>query len=253
VASSLVTFFAERVRDFPSLLPALRAITALVKNHAATALKASTAATEGIALQGSASLLPGAELVARSLLGAPGGPFGTFGWTRDDGHTNEASTAAMNESDPSSSSDEGGGSPVHWPACPQPVRQAFHGLLASLLTALTRPTGSVSSRSKEGTGVASFAVRLFPGFLEAFEGEKDPRVLLAACRVATQLLETMGAPPAARASSQGGEGAAEEENATGRVLEDGRAFGAGLASVLGMYFPITFTPPKDDPHKITQV
>jgi hypothetical protein len=64
-------------------------------------------------------------------------------------------------------------------------------------------------------------------------------VLLVACRLATQLLAAMGPPPLT--SPEGS-----------RVLEDGRAFGAGLASVLGMYFPITFTPPKDDPHKITQ-
>ena len=247
MASSLVTFFTERVRDFPSLLPALRAITALIVHHAANALKSSAAATEGSASQASSSLLPGAELVAAALLGAPAGPFRAFGWSLD-----EANAATMNESDPSGSSDDSGGTPVHWPACPQPVRQAFHGLLASLLIALTR-TSSASSND-DSSGVASFAVRLFPGFLEAFEGEKDPRVLLAACRVATQLLETMGAPPPPSASQGGGEAEEESEGtSSGRMLEDGRAFGAGLASVLGMYFPITFTPPKDDPHKITQV
>ena len=91
----------------------------------------------------------------------------------------------------------------------------------------------------------ALAWRFFSGVLEAVEGEKDPRVLLVALRVSAALMTAAVDTERGRGSIAAGAGAAARSGG-----DDGRTAEA-LVAWLALYFPITFRPPANDPHRIT--
>ena len=75
--------------------------------------------------------------------------------------------------------------------------------------------------------VCDDASAVLSGFIAAVDGEKDPRCLIVVFTLAAFLLRQAGDEAVLEARD-------------------------GLFDVIGCYFPITFTPPANDPHHITQ-
>ena len=98
--------------------------------------------------------------------------------------------------------------------CVQSVRKLLLDCLTSLF-------------SHQPLLVASDAPAVLAGFIAAVDGEKDPRCLIVVFSLAAFLLRQSPGSAVTAASD-------------------------GLFDVLGCYFPITFTPPPNDPHHITQ-
>jgi hypothetical protein len=246
VAASLVTFACERLNDFPSVPFCLQALRALLKNQTPAVLADfPSAAPPTPQATSPAASVSGLEFIATSLFGSS-----------ESGNGN-------------GEEDKVGGGVVHWPACPQATRQTLYRLIGELVetavsaaavaaasAATTTATATSSTAGKKkGTVVfpAAFAARLFPPFLEAFEGEKDPRALLQGLRTANGLQRAMATQT--QTATQTATTAAKSSKSLSEklVLPDGRSYCEALCSLLSMYFPVTFTPPPNDPYHITQV
>lgn len=76
------------------------------------------------------------------------------------------------------------------------------------------------------TGLAANAVDFAAGFVQAMEGEKDPRCLLVSLGIVKAMLHAFG-------------------QEIGPLIEE-------VFDVTSCYFPVTFTPPPNDPHRITK-
>jgi hypothetical protein len=139
---------------------------------------------------------------------------------------------------------------MHVPAMERPIRQRVFELFAALLrhgpsrAALGRAATWEDSDWK-GWG------ELLRGVCLAMDGEKDPRCLLVCFGVldeAVRAADSAGgsssssstAPPSSSSSSSSGSG-----GSAGWVVEE-------VFDVTGCYFPISFRPPRNDPHKITR-
>ena len=108
-------------------------------------------------------------------------------------------------------------------ACEQPLRSSVFQLLEMVATT----PAHVRALLGLPAGAEPYALDFAAGFAQAMEGEKDPRCLLVCLRCAAALL-----------SAPLGE-------ATAQLAEE-------LFEVTACYFPITFTPPPNDPHGITR-
>ena len=144
-----------------------------------------------------------------------------------------------------------------------PSRQAYFELIHALLTAAK---SSLEGASQGVFGEAGGAMA--QGFLDAFEGEKDPRVLLTCLRTSALLHAALAQHVVANAGGAGAVAGALAGDGDGRSgaqrrskqrqidvlsLRDGRTWGESMVDILSMYFPITFKPPPNDPYGITQV
>lgn len=117
---------------------------------------------------------------------------------------------------------------LHVPAMEQPLRHSVYSLLLHLLQS---PVHGPVVAGKGGDPVAACA-DFGAGFAATMDGEKDPRCLMLGLQGARAILAT--GPPLAMGASL-----------PPAVVEE-------LFDVTACYFPITFTPPPNDPHGITR-
>jgi len=108
-------------------------------------------------------------------------------------------------------------------AADQGTRSAVYSLL---LTLVSSPVYSAELLKPGEDGGVSFALDFVAGFITAMDGEKDPRSLLVCLKVAHLLL----LPGFGEATV---------------------SLAPEIFSVTSCYFPITFTPPPNDPYGIT--
>lgn len=130
-------------------------------------------------------------------------------------------------------------------AMEQPLRQRTYALLHKLLThphhravLAERPAGLplalgsiVTVSSVASGGDMPFILEFAVGFVSAVDGEKDPRCLMLALDIARALLSNE--PPF-------------------RFGDAVASYTGELFDVVACYFPITFTPPPNDPYGITR-
>ena len=119
---------------------------------------------------------------------------------------------------------------THVPSLDQPLRHASLSLLRHLLRT-PRWVASLSAQ-QDGLSAAEAASHFGTFFVLAMEGEKDPRCLVVALEAAQRVLHAFAGLIVA---APGGDDVLTE-----------------LFDVTACYFPITFTPPPNDPHGITQ-
>ena len=125
--------------------------------------------------------------------------------------------------------------------------------LSSPSSSPSSSSGSPLSSSDEQSPDLPLAVASMQGLLASVQGEKDPRCLVLSLRIVQKALRFFTVPLSAVADrsrkssssvSSSSSGVPTNEDEIGATM--GRVFEA-----LACYFPITFTPPEDDPHGIT--
>jgi hypothetical protein len=259
VADSMLTFFLERLGgDFGSILPCIRAIRSMLQNQTSALFPHSHSTSK------STEDVEKNENKLRNLLDK------LFGKLPDDVLDQLKPFDAdevIQPSPPSATNSLDDRVPVHWSGCSQPIRQQIFGIFEDFMQVFKHihhvncnhgcggggeeDLGATKKEKKKGFNLklSLFCERMFHPFIEIFEGEKDPRVLMTALNMTVLLQSAMG--PVSFVDV----GTTAEGGGVGRkrVLADGREFGDALVEVLGMYFPITFNPPPGDPHGITKV
>ena len=119
-------------------------------------------------------------------------------------------------------------------------------------------TLSSSLSSDEPSPDQQLALVSMQGLLASVQGEKDPRCLVLSLRIIRRALHIFASPLSSAMNDRGQKGvsstssssssssllASNEDGDVGVLME--RVFES-----LACYFPITFTPPEDDPHGIT--
>eukprot|EP00904_Undaria_pinnatifida_P006781 jgi/Undpi1/3232/HiC_scaffold_15.g06606.m1 len=204
-ASRFAAFFSSRLGDYPSVVPALKALSGLLKNHESALVDAHAPAPAA------AAVVDG----GRGMDQSEGGGEGQGGDRREarEGRKRERKGG-------------GGGSAgviaravfeeLHLPALAQSIRQAALTVLRALVT-----SKGFAEALSSGMGKAFIS-----GLVQSLEGEKDPRCLIVG----------LGA---LRQAQLAFEPTALEE--TCEAVFDATA----------CYFPVTFTPPPNDPHNIS--
>lgn len=228
MVQSLLRFFTDRLHDFRSARWCLEAMEVLLARHSSFLAAGDATSDEGAVRDARVNQGPAGEEQS------------------DAGDATDHSHAGLDLLEDLAGSLFGHAADLHWPAMPFPCRRALYNVCLAL-TGLLRPFCAsspfvssppppFSSTTRRGTQerAAALARQLFEGFLEAFEGEKDPRALAVALRLCVEL-QSLVSPPA-----------------QDWRVSDGQAPAAALASLLALYFPITFSPPPNDPHGITQ-
>lgn len=120
---------------------------------------------------------------------------------------------------------------VHWPGVQQSLRQSVHAVSQSIIHCLSDCAG-MSMNEVSTNEVRDTSRALFNGFIDAFEGEKDPRVLNRCLTLAPEFYALLNK---FHSTSQ-----------QAWLLDDDRKPADAIVSILSMYFPITFKPPPND-------
>ncbi|CAN0173653.1 unnamed protein product [Scytosiphon promiscuus] len=202
-ACRFAAFFSSRLGDYPSVVPALKALAGLLKNHPRALLGGNTKA--------SAPASADTAVGGRRVEGTHGGDKKTA-----TAATAGASAAVGVAGTAAEAIARGVFDELHLPALSQSIRQAA----LSVLLALVAEPGLMKALSA-GMGKAFVA-----GLVGSLEGEKDPRCLIVGLS-------------ALRKTQQGFDAAVLDE--TCEAVFDATA----------CYFPVTFTPPPNDPHNIS--
>jgi hypothetical protein len=120
---------------------------------------------------------------------------------------------------------------LHVQAMEQPLRQAVFEILLHLVSSPVHVSALTARASISGASDAPYALDFAVGVVQAIDGEKDPRCLLIALHLVGRLLQS---------------------NTNGAFADAVAAYTQELFEVTACYFPITFTPPPNDPHGITK-
>eukprot|EP00752_Nemacystus_decipiens_P008715 g7777.t1 len=205
-AARFAAFFSARLGDYPSVVPALKALSGLLKNHSPALLGADRAAPPpaASAVPAAAAVAAAAAAAAAPGAGAEGGA-GAGGRGAPGGDPSAAVVIARGVFDE-----------LHLPALSQSIRQAA----LSVLLALVTDPGLVEAVSS-GMGKA-----FVTGLVGSLEGEKDPRCLIVGL--------------SALRKTQAGFDSTALLDTCEQVFD-----------ATACYFPVTFTPPPNDPHNIS--